>query len=467
MKKRLNTFTKCKKRYKFAKNHIGMNIKKYFLLFNDLDNYDQAINSIEKNAVFSGASVWILIFAIFIASLGLNLNSTAVIIGAMLISPLMGPIIGMGLAVGIDDLDLLKKAIKNYLVATCVAVITATIYFLISPLKDADTEILARTSPTLYDVLIAFMGGAAGIIALSVKEKGNVLPGVAIATALMPPLCTAGFGIAQGNIDYFIGAFFLYFINTVFIALATFIGTKLMKFPVRKHVDPARRRLVHRTLITVVVLTMIPAAFMTWGIVKKSYFNNQVQNYIHKELSWDGTQVLTHDVSPDSILHVVVIGRIVDDESLMNANKAINDYPMLVGYSLNVLQGTESDSLVSLSNRVSNMSALQTKSHELLKKEAQENKALGNHLSQYLQLEELSKELAPEMKILFPEITSLSLSSTLQVNTTDSLEQQRMTTALIGYRGAMPKISYQEQIKKWLEQRTQNDSLEILYVPEK
>ena len=175
------------------------NIKKYFNVLPDKEDEQTIIAQISSGVSFRGANLWVLIFAIFIASLGLNVNSTAVIIGAMLISPLMGPIIGMGLAVGINDLDLLKRSAKNYGVATLISVLTATIYFLISPLSEVQSELLARTSPTLYDVLIAFCGGAAGIIALCTGGKGNIIPGVAIATALMPQLCTAGFGIATGN----------------------------------------------------------------------------------------------------------------------------------------------------------------------------------------------------------------------------------------------------------------------------
>ena len=158
-------------------------------------NEEETIQQISSGVTFHGANLWILVFAIFIASLGLNVNSTAVIIGAMLISPLMGPIVGMGLSVGINDSRLLSRSLKNYLVATTISVITATIYFLLTPLTEAQSELLARTSPTLYDVLIALCGGAAGILALSVGGKGNVIPGVAIATALMPPLCTAGYGL--------------------------------------------------------------------------------------------------------------------------------------------------------------------------------------------------------------------------------------------------------------------------------
>ena len=193
----------------------------HFDLRQEKEDEQETIDSLKKGVEFRGTNLWVLIFAIFLASLGLNTNSTAVIIGAMLISPLMGPIMGFGLGLGIADFDLVKRSLRNYLTATLFSVVTATIYFLISPISEAQSELLARTSPTIYDVLIAFFGGLAGIVAGSTKSKGNVIPGVAIATALMPPLCTAGFGLATGNLSYFLGAFYLYFINTVFISLST------------------------------------------------------------------------------------------------------------------------------------------------------------------------------------------------------------------------------------------------------
>ncbi len=203
----------------------------YLDLRKDKDNEALIVESIRNGVEFKGTNLWILIFAIFIASLGLNVNSTAVIIGAMLISPLMGPIMGVGLAIGQNDFELLKRSLKSYLVATVFSVITSTIYFSLTPLDEVQSELLARTSPTIYDVLIALCGGLAGIIALSTKEKGNVIPGVAIATALMPPLCTAGFGLATGNLLYFLGAFYLYFINSVFISLATLYRGACHAFP--------------------------------------------------------------------------------------------------------------------------------------------------------------------------------------------------------------------------------------------
>ncbi len=441
-----------------------MDIKKYFILADDLCAREEAIESIEKNATFRGASVWILIFAIFIASLGLNVNSTAVIIGAMLVSPLMGPIIGMGLAVGINDFGLLSRALRNYLVATVVAVLTATVYFLVSPLQDTGSELLARTSPTLYDVLIAFMGGAAGILALCVKEKGNVLPGVAIATALMPPLCTAGFGLAQGNMSYFLGAFFLYFINTVFIALATLLGVKLMKLPSRKYIDAARKKLVHRSLVTIVVVTMIPAAIMTWSIVKKSYFENQVQTFVRQQLNWEGTQVLTQDVGADSTLRVVVVGRTVSEANIEAANKAITAYPLLRGYSVKVLQGNESDSLMALNNIITNVSEVQKKSHELIRKEAEENERLTEQIKDYERWENKALEMAPDARLFFPSVTSLSLSSTLQVSTQPDAEPLRLTTAIVTVEAGSLADAEKEKMEQWLRQRSGADSLQIVYV---
>ena len=184
-------------------------IKELFDLRKSKENEELTVISIRNGVVFKGPNLWVLIFAIFIASLGLNVNSTAVIIGAMLISPLMGPIMGFGLAVGISDFELLKQSFRSYLLTTFISVVASTLYFSLTPLNEVQSELLARTTPNIYDVLIALFGGLAGIIALSTKDKGNVIPGAAIATALMPPLCTAGFGLATGNIYYFLGAFYL------------------------------------------------------------------------------------------------------------------------------------------------------------------------------------------------------------------------------------------------------------------
>ena len=211
-------------------DRIKSTLTGYFSLSGYLVTQQEAEAAIREGVSFRGTNIVILIIAIFIASLGLNTNSTAVIIGAMLISPLMGPIIGIGLGVGIEDYELLKRSVRNLVMAAGFSVIASTLYFLVSPVSEGHSELLARTSPTIYDVLIGFFGGAAGIIAIGSRSKGNVIPGVAIATALMPPLCTVGYGIATWQPTYFLGALYLFLINSVDIALSTFIGVKLMKY---------------------------------------------------------------------------------------------------------------------------------------------------------------------------------------------------------------------------------------------
>jgi len=205
-------------------------LKKLFNLHQGEEKKEKVIEDILSNISFRGANLWILACAILIASIGLNVNSTAVIIGAMLISPLMGPIVGAGFALATYDFDLLKKTGKSLFIATVVSLIVSFIYFYISPFKDVQSELLARTSPTIYDVLIAFVGGLVGAISLTREDRGNPIPGVAIATALMPPLCTAGFGLATGNISFFLGAFYLYSINCFFIGIATFLIIKYLKY---------------------------------------------------------------------------------------------------------------------------------------------------------------------------------------------------------------------------------------------
>ena len=324
-------------------------VKGYFNAFPEKDCEDEVVAQISDGVDFHGATLWVLIFAIFIASLGLNVNSTAVIIGAMLISPLMGPIIGMGLAVGIADLKLFKRALTNYLITTVISVVTATIYFTISPITEAQSELLARTSPTLYDVLIALFGGAAGILAISTKSKNNVIPGVAIATALMPPLCTAGYGLAVSNTSYFFGAFYLYFINTVFIAFTTCIGVRLLHFHRKKFVDREKMKRVNYYIISIVIITMLPAGYMTWSIIKQSVIENNIEKFVRDELDNSGTYIVSHEYdSKTKTLNVVAIGKPISVGAIAKAQKSMADYK-LGDYTLKVIQGASSDSLLAYS----------------------------------------------------------------------------------------------------------------------
>ena len=217
-------------RLRFRLRNTWTDIKGYLNPMADLEGQTDVEASIRAGVSFKGSQLLTLIFAIFIASLGLNTDSVPVIIGAMLISPLMGPIIGMGLGIGIRDFDLLKKSLKNVSAAILGSLITSALYFLISPQYESSSQLLARTSPTIYDVFVALFGGAAGILSIAAKNKGQVMPGVAIATSLMPPLCTAGYGLATMQMHFFLGAFYLFFTNMIFIFVASWIGVKLMRF---------------------------------------------------------------------------------------------------------------------------------------------------------------------------------------------------------------------------------------------
>ncbi len=237
--------------------------------------------SIRKNIFFRGPNVWILAFSIIVASVGLNVNSTAVIIGAMLISPLMGPIFGIGLGLGVNDPLLIKNGFKNLLIMVFISILASTLYFLITPLRLANpTELLARTTPSIYDVMIALFGGAAGILELCRKEKGTVLSGVAIATALMPPLCTAGYGIASGNFQYFIGAIYLFFINGIFIILATYIMVKYLGFDEVKFQDEARGTKVKRIISIVVILVAVPSIWSATIMIRDNKFAQNVAAFV-------------------------------------------------------------------------------------------------------------------------------------------------------------------------------------------
>ncbi len=333
-------------------DYLRQEIRIYFNPFDDKEEEQQTIDNITSAVRFRGAQLWILIFAIFIASLGLNVNSTAVIIGAMLISPLMGPIIGMGLSIGIGDLQLLKVSAKNFIVATVISIATAAVYFIISPYSEVQSELLARTSPTLYDVLIAFFGGAAGFMAIATRGKGNVIPGVAIATALMPPLCTAGFGLATGKWMYFLGAIYLFYINTVFICLSTFLGTRLLRFRPITHISSSRAKTVQRYILIIVLLTMIPAALLTARLVQQSIYNRNVNNFISQEWNINGTQIIGNETDHmQHALHLIAVGNEIPLDSIELRRKRMDEYH-LGDYSLIVIQGSQRDSLVMLSQRI-------------------------------------------------------------------------------------------------------------------
>src|SRR5574344_3107121 len=288
-------------------------IKELIDLETDADPHT-TIDNISKGVEFRGVNVWILVFAIVVASIGLNMNSTAVIIGAMLISPLMNPIMGLGLGVGVSDNDLIRKSLKNLLIMVLISLIASTCYFVLSPLSDAQSELLARTTPTIFDVLIALFGGLAGIVAASRKEQPfTVISGVAIATALMPPLCTAGFGLATLQFNYFFGAFYLFFINSFFIAFATFVMVRYLGFPTVRFLNKKREKIVKRGIIIFALVAVIPSCFIAFNVIKETSFNSQVIKfiaYLQKEEVFPNSQIVNykkeyHSDVPNLTLYMV------------------------------------------------------------------------------------------------------------------------------------------------------------------
>lgn len=420
------------------------------------------IESIKKGVEFKGTNLWVLIFATFVASLGLNTNSTAVIIGAMLISPLMGPIMGFGLGLGISDFDLIKRSFRNFVTATVFSVITSSFYFLISPISEAQSELLARTQPTVYDVLIAFFGGMAGIVASSTKSKGNVIPGVAIATALMPPLCTAGFGLASGNLYYFFGAFYLFFINSVFISLATYLVVRLLKYPKKVFLDKQREKIVTRYVGVIVFFTIVPSLFLSYNLIRSSYFNTRVSTFVTDELNFPNTQILSKkitDTSDTKEVKVVLIGETVPDATIENVRSKLPKYG-LKGVNLIVQQGfgqeaTDINELKSLL-----MKDLYKNSEEVLRIQALQIDSLKRDLNKYQSYDLLTSEIKPELKVLFPFVQEVSCSHTYLM----SVDSAKSDTVLLVYLKSKEKVreAEQQKIKEWLSARVESKKIKLI-----
>ena len=443
-----------------SQNYVWRVAKRFFNALPDKTDETAIVEQISDGVTFRGANLWVLIFAIFIACLGLNLNSTAVIIGAMLISPLMGPIIGMGLAVGRADLELLKRSLTNYGVSTVISVLTAALYFQLTPLTEAQSELLARTSPTLYDVLIALFGGAAGILAISTGGKGNVIPGVAIATALMPPLCTAGYGLAMGEWSFFFGACYLFFINTVFIALATYVGVRLLQFKPKQFVDKGRLAVVNRYIAVIVVVTMLPAVYMTTQIIRQSVFENHVKQFVKQELNHPGTRILSEQADRETkTLDVVALGAALPNEMIEAARQRLADY-QLADYQLNVIQGAQSDSLLLARNNAGTQQSLSGQDQQHLVLQTERVAQLERETADYRRLDALAREIGGEVKAVCPKVESIGLSKITETPV-DSGAVHSYVLAVANSRTPLPATD-RDRLAQWLKVRTKADSLRLV-----
>ncbi|MGY4385075.1 putative hydrophobic protein (TIGR00271 family) [Pedobacter sp. UYP24] len=436
-------------------NEILKSIKNFisyrFSLNEDSARESETIESIRKNVEFKGANLWTLIFAIFIASIGLNVNSTAVIIGAMLVSPLMGPIMGVGLGIGINDFELVKKGVRNIVIATIFSIATSTLYFWITPLHDASSEILARTSPSIWDVFIAGFGGLAGIIAVTRIEKSNVVPGVAIATALMPPLCTAGFGLASGNIYFFMGAMYLYFINSIFICVATYLIVRYLKFHKKEFADKADEKRVSRYILIVVLITAAPSVYLAYRIVDRSIFENSARLFIQKEINYKDTQVISKSYNysrKGNEIDLLLLGTELNPMQLDSLQKKLPAYK-LGNTKLVIRQGLNAKNELDMSQIKASILEAVYQSDSTLQK--------GNS---YEAIDLPIPDLREELKSLYPDLRQYTINNVvlkrLDVNKLDTV-----TMAVTTFSKPISK-SETNRLKLWLKSRIKTDSLQLI-----
>lgn len=432
------------------------NILDKFRLNTEKEELQDVITNIDNGAVFRGTNLWVLIFAIFVASLGLNVNSTAVIIGAMLISPLMGPIMGIGLGIGINDAALLRKAIYNYVVATGAALTTSTIFFLLSPLNDAHSEILARTSPTIYDVLIALFGGFAGIIATSSKQKGNVIPGVAIATALMPPLCTAGYGLATLQFGYFSGAFYLFIINTVFIALATFIIVRFLNFPYKTEQNIRTKKMAQRIVWIVVLGTLLPSLYFGYDMVEQNKFTKNANSFIAYEAHFTNDYLLNKKIdAKQKKITLVFGGKEIMPEEIEFVKRKLNRYN-LENASLDIKQGFAY--LSNDNNKIENEQLAQLT--EALELKAKKEKLLQLKLDSVNNQQKISRQLYDELKAQYPALKNAVLQPSSILGDSASAKQ---TFLVLLFLSTKPSIQEKEKIENWLKIRLNQPNINLIF----
>lgn len=430
----------------------------YFNLKSDVDDYDKIHTIIWNGVTFRGTNLWILIFAIVIASVGLNMNSTAVIIGAMLISPLMGPINGMGYSIATYDFPLFRRALKNFAFAVAVSLLASTLYFSISPISAAHSELLARTSPTIYDVLIALFGGLAGIVAISSKHKGNIVPGVAIATALMPPLCTAGYGLAIGELSYFFGALYLFTINAVFIGISSVLISQILNFPIRTLVDSAQRKRVNRWISLIITITIVPSLYFGYRLVEREKFTEDVNRFIDRVSVFEGSYLLKHEMNPGKSELTLIYGGNRLEESHKEQIKELSAAFGLADANLTVEQGFYFDN--NIQDEISKIDVnLRGEINRLLltiqNKEKQPDSVLF--------LKETGKRLMKEIKPLYPAISACSYAETIEY--TDSLKGEESSIVVFKISEAIKK-SEREKIIDWLKVRLEKKQVRLFFESE-
>jgi uncharacterized hydrophobic protein (TIGR00271 family) len=404
----------------------------------------KVLENILSNISFRGSNLWILACAIVIASVGLNVNSTAVIIGAMLISPLMGPIVGAGFGLGMYDFELVKKSIKNLAIATVVSLIVSSIYFYISPFKEVQSELLARTSPNIYDVLIAFFGGLVGVIAVTRVEKGNPIPGVAIATALMPPLCTAGYGLATGNYLFFGGALYLYTINCVFICIATFVIVKFLKYPIVKQIDLKHQKRVKQGITALLLIMIVPSIYFAYRLFDEKKYKQRTEEFIEHEFPQNEFTLIykrTDFNTNPKIIELAFLAKKFNTLEIKSFNQKLKEYDLL-NTQLLIKQDT-----FDLKNDILN-------TIDKYKKSGDDKDELIRNLQKKISYYQANNtRVSKEAVILFPEINPIAI--------TQYVSNDQTIPVLLYKSKAELKLDSKKKLIIWLKQRLEKDSVEV------
>ena len=433
-----------------------------FALGADAASQEEVNSNIHKGITIRGTNLWVLIFAIFIASLGLNTNSTAVIIGAMLISPLMGPIIGMGYSMGVYDFNLLKESLRNFLFMVVVSLITSAVFFTLPLITSTQSELLARTQPTTYDILIALFGGLAGMVAQTRKERtGTVIPGVAIATALMPPLCTVGYGLATFQFRFMLGALYLFTINSIFIALASFIVTRVMKYQAIGELEPAKLKRLKNAMVAVIIIITLPSILIAISIIQRSSFETNYRNFVDEAFKYDNTFVVEskyeYNASPrkQSVIEVRLFGEPLSDNVINNIRGQMSSVYHLPKVDLVVRQSNQEDGGIAIT-------ALQSNYTEMLNEKNRQISRLQEMLSQVRTADTLAvSNMTRELGIFVPDMSDMSLQRHISYNT-DGIPTDTTYICILSFRQDMEKEPDIDLIKHWLHNRTGVSDIELL-----
>lgn len=435
----------------------------YLNIQSEIENFEEIHDTIEKGVIFRGTNLWILVAAIVIASVGLNTNSTAVIIGAMLISPLMGPINGMGYSIATNDFTLFRRSIKNFTFAVLASLVASTAYFAMSPVTNAQSELLARTSPTIYDVLIALFGGFAGIIAISSKQKGNVIPGVAIATALMPPLCTAGYGLATGQFYFFFGAIYLFTINTVCIALASIIVSQFLKFPIRSNIPDSRKKKINQVIWLVLIITILPSIYLGYKLVQNERFAINAEKYTESISIYKGNYLLKKDVDKEQReIHLIYGGTSLTDEDREAIRQRAGDFNIAFS-NITIEQGLSLDAdMMGITDMISKNVIQENTLKQEIARLNDVVKANAMQMDSINSRKDIGKQLLTEISTLYPQIKSCSYSEAYTFSA-DSTKQPSKTDIIIFSLKSSLRSSERERIKNWLENRLKSNNVRIIY----